>query len=188
MLRYRYKNRSNYFIIETLHLTGFVFMGNLDHRNTQRGNIVSFGKIIGFIALIFLLATGCVPSAKPPVGSGPSKPEILRSIDSTSIGDILVSENGTLCEVRHKFRKNRELNCGDGVPLWGNTEHHAKHFVRAIKVDDVGYDEAKRTFSNQYQWYCIMASITRRLLFFVEWPYSVAFRTLGTEGWYSNFD
>jgi hypothetical protein len=109
--------------------------------------------IAGYISLSFLFLAGCsqveVPEA-PITLNSPSQ-GLVSKIESTSIGDFLESKDGSLCQVRYIFKKDRELNCGDGVPLWGAPEHHARLFVRVIKKGDPEYKKQLARFPVQYK-------------------------------------
>lgn len=104
---------------------------------------------VGFISLVFFLV-GCGQS-EVPTAPVVRDPELVSQIRSTSIGDFLESQNGTLCKIRLKHKERRELDCGDGVPLWGTPEQHSTHFVRVIKKDAPEYEVLVRKFPTQYQ-------------------------------------
>lgn len=108
-------------------------------------------KIAGVVLLGSMFLLGCGETEVPKTPHIVANPELVSQIDSTSVGDILVSNDGALCQVRYKFKKDRELDCGDGVPLWGTPEYYAKHFVRAVKKSDPEYKILVRKISKQYQ-------------------------------------
>lgn len=109
------------------------------------------GKIVGIISFCSLFLFGCGKSEAPVAFDTPANPELVSQMDSTSVGDILVSNDGVLCQVRYKFKKDRELDCGDGVPLWGTPKYYAKHFVRAVKKGDPEYKILTEKIPKQYQ-------------------------------------